>query len=128
MKQKINWSRYAGYECSSKGDRTYSALYAKLMDGRTIEEAYQLDVKGYRKYGNNASIGKGKAPLFQMTRKESYEKYLNLWKTWANENKINILILREYAKQNNNTLRDSFANTEINQARALCDILNTIEQ
>lgn len=28
-------------ECYSKGDRRFSALYAKLADGRTIEEVYQ---------------------------------------------------------------------------------------
>lgn len=36
------------YEVSSKGDKRFSAFYARLKDGRTIEEAYQLDVKGYR--------------------------------------------------------------------------------
>jgi len=44
------------FEVSSKassdsGGRIYSALYATLKDGRTIEEAYQLDVKGYRTKG-----------------------------------------------------------------------------
>ena len=38
------------YEVSSQGDTRFSALNAKLKDGRTIEEAYQLDVKGYRTY------------------------------------------------------------------------------
>lgn len=31
------------YECSSAGDRRFSALYAYLDDGRSIEEAFQLD-------------------------------------------------------------------------------------
>jgi hypothetical protein len=29
------------YEVSSRGDKRFSALYAKLSDGRTIEQAYQ---------------------------------------------------------------------------------------
>lgn len=51
------------YEVSSKGDKRFSAFYAKLSDGRSIEEAYQLDIKGYRKLGNNPMLGKGKPPM-----------------------------------------------------------------
>jgi hypothetical protein len=59
------WARHytGGYECSSSGDRRFSALSARLRDGRTIEEAYQLDLKGYRKYGNDWRLGKGKLPV-----------------------------------------------------------------
>jgi hypothetical protein len=42
-----------GYEVSTVGDKRFSALVAKLKDGRTIEEAYQLDVKGFRQLGND---------------------------------------------------------------------------
>lgn len=56
-----------GYEVSSFGDKRFSALNAKLSDGRTIEEAYQLDVKGYRKFGDLWKLGKGKAPLIPTT-------------------------------------------------------------
>ena len=47
----VTWAKSDpnGYEVSTKGDDRFSALRAKLNDGRTIEEAYQLDVKGYRK-------------------------------------------------------------------------------
>lgn len=65
---KYQWSRYPkhgkeNYEVSSKGDRRFSPLFAKLSDGRTIEEAYQLDIKGYRKFGNDWKLGKGKPPM-----------------------------------------------------------------
>lgn len=59
------WSRIAenNYEVSTKGDKRFSALLAELKDGRTIEEAYQLDIKGYRIVSNDWKIGKGKPPL-----------------------------------------------------------------
>lgn len=59
------WARYSdnSYEVSSAGDKRFSALYAKLKDGRTIEEAYQLDIKGYRSQGNDWRLGKGKPPI-----------------------------------------------------------------
>lgn len=51
-----DWSRKynGGYEVSSQGDKRFSALYARLKDGRTIEEAYQLDVKNFRGLGATA--------------------------------------------------------------------------
>lgn len=118
------WSRKEGYQVSSKGDTRFSALYAKLKDGRTIEQAYQLDVKGYRQFGDNFMLGKGKPPLTKMTEEELYASYLNLWKVWAGENSHLMNVLEQKAKENNYTLGDYFANTQNNQARALADILN----
>lgn len=43
----ITWARFGGYDCSTKGDRRFSALVAKMPDGRTIEQWYQCDVKAY---------------------------------------------------------------------------------
>lgn len=110
------------YEVSTKGDKRYSALVAKLKDGRTIEEAYQLDVKGYRVHGNDWTLGKGKPPLSTMSEKELYHKYKNLWITFFNENTN---LFKEISiKAQDTTLTDMFAKTNINQARAICDILN----
>jgi len=124
---KIDWSRYKkenknNYEVSSKGDKRFSALYAKLNDGRTIEEAYQLDVKGYRVQGNDWKLGKGKAPLNKMTKEESYQAYKSLWEQYLNENPD--LEKDLYQKAKGKTLTDQFATTDISQARALSDILN----
>jgi alkylated DNA repair dioxygenase AlkB len=44
------------YEVSTAGDTRFSALHAVLKDGRTIEEAYQLDIKGYRKYDKGDKV------------------------------------------------------------------------
>lgn len=114
------WSRYFknGYECSSKGDKRFSALYARLADGRTIEEAYQLDVKGYRKFGNDWRLGKGKPPLHPC---DTWKEYLALWIQWGKENPEMIEKLKEIKEI---PLTDMFASGPISQARALDYIRN----
>ena len=121
-----SWKRYGGYEVSSKGDKRFSAFYARLSDGRSIEEAYQLDVKGYRKFGNNPMLGKGKPPLNKNV--DTWKMYLDLWRKWAEENPRLIDELSKLAKPYGNILSDRFASTPINQARALACILNERER
>ncbi len=128
---KKEWARYApegkqAYEVSSVGDSRFSALNAKLKDGRTIEEAYQLDVKGYRQSGNDWRLGKGKPPLNPISKEELYQAYKALWQEWAKENPQLIQELAEKSK--GQVLTDRFANTEISQARALAEILNERQQ
>lgn len=120
----IGWARRSdnNYEVSTKGDARFSALNAKLKDGRTIEEAYQLDVKGYRTQGNDWKIGKGKAPLKQISKEQSWSEYKNLWKTYLNENPALEKDLRK--KSAGKTLTDMFASTDISQARALYELLS----
>ncbi len=115
------WARFDknGYELSSAGDKRFSALFARLPDGRTIEEAYQLDVKGYRRFGNDWRIGKGKRPLKPV---DSWKEYRALWFEWAVNNPELITDLRVRAA--GKVLTDRFASTPISQARALADILN----
>lgn len=116
------WSRYSedGYECSGAGDWRFSALFAQLSDGRTIEDAYQLDVKGYRVRGNNWRLGKGKPAL--LPNVDLWEEYLALWKRWALENPELIEDLAELA--DGRPLTDQYAVSPISQARALAQILN----
>jgi len=52
------------YEVSTAGDSRFSALNAKLKDGRTIEEAYQLDIKGYRTYKPGEKVDASNAGTF----------------------------------------------------------------
>jgi len=114
------WARYAanGYEVSSRGDRRFSALYARLDDGRTIELAYQLDVKGYRGLGaTDWRASKGRPPVAPMTRDELWLAYLALWQQWAAENPATIDDLCR--KSAGRVLTDRFASTPISQARAL---------
>lgn len=116
------YSRHEGYEVSSKGDRRFSAFYARMSDGRSIEEHYQCDVKGYDPGGTNWRLGKGKPPLDRSL--DTWQAYLALWKCWAEANPRLIDELRKRADENGRVLRDRFASTPVNQARALAAILN----
>lgn len=118
------WKRYGGYECSSKGDKRFSAFYARLKDGRTIEEAYQLDVKGYRKFGNNPMLGKGKPPLD--TTIDLLHEYVYLWRIWCCENPELLYTLKDIVDKYDGVLSDMFAKTPINQAHALSICLNEL--
>jgi hypothetical protein len=113
---KFTYSKTEGFEVSTRGDnfgKQFSALNARLKDGRTIEEAYQ-QAKG---------TGKGqpaKDPNF-----DYYGTYKSLWQQWSKENPGKIKELKNYLDKNNiTTLRDRFATTENRQDRALSEILN----
>jgi hypothetical protein len=122
--KKQEWARHSNnsYEVSSHGDKRFSALYAKLQDGRTIEEAYQLDVKGYRTQSNDWQFGKGKPPIRNITTEQQWNEYKQLWKTYLNENPVLFADLKDKAK--GKTLTDKFASTSVSQARALAEIIN----
>lgn len=116
---RFSWARSGGYEVSSAGDQRFSALFARLEDGRTIEAHYQCDVKGYQPGGSDWKLGKGKPPLRPVNL---WGEYLNLWKRWAAANPDLMRHLREAASTG--VLSDLFASTEVNQAHALATILN----
>lgn len=117
------WMRRGkGYEVSSKGDKRFSALNAKLSDGRTIEMHFQCDVKGYDPGGTDWRLGKGKKP--KDPEVDLWKEYLNLWRQWANENPDLIEQLKCLGAANNYTLTDMFASSTNSQARALAIILN----
>lgn len=125
----IIWSRFKGYELSSQGDKRFSAFNAILPDGRTIEQHYQCDVKGFDVGGMNWRLGKGKPPINGKSKDKLWEDYLNLWRVWS---KTNLQLLRELYiilrdnPQYNYCLSDRFATTDINQAHALSVILNEL--
>lgn len=118
----FTYARKGGYECSSKGDKRFSAFCAVLPDGRTIEQHYQCDVKGYQPGGTNWRLGKGKPPLDKS--KDMYIAYLALWENWALTHVDLMNELAAAAARNNGILSDMFASTPINQARALAELLN----
>lgn len=129
MNSLITWAgREAqyGYECSSLGDKRYSALYATMPDGRSIEQWYQCDIKGYDPGGHNWKLGKGKSPIFAYPNEDLFQMYPHLWKLWAVRNSSALVDLLQAARENNNQLKDSFASkrSPINQAHALSIILN----
>lgn len=112
------WSRYGGLECSSRGDMRFSALFALLRDGKSIEQHYQCGVKGYR----TIKAGKGLPPLSPV--KDLFGKYKALWKAYFD---INPGLLEEAAtlvKRHGNCFSDMFATSPISQARAIAMLLN----
>lgn len=149
------WARYAAdnetsYEISSAGDRRFSAINAELADGRSIEEAYQLDVKGYAQHPLIAAafvegktfkdiffdkklrdVFKGAPPLVDLDQDETesrnklFGEYMKLWREWATENPQLVQELANNAR--GKVLTDKFASTENNQARALATLLNEME-
>lgn len=122
---KISWTnKKKGYECSSEGDKRFSAFNAILEDGRSIEQHYQCDIKGYDPGGTNWELGKDKSPLNKDIK--LFPLYLNLWKQWFNigDNFKLIDELYQLATENDNFLSDKFAKTPVNQAHALSVIIN----
>ena len=121
--QAFTWKRKGGYEVSSKGDKRFSAFYAYLPDGCSVEYHYQVNIKGYV----SIQEGKGKPPVdLTTTREAQWRAYLGLWRVWAHSH---IPLMRELylkAKEKDYCLSDCFASTEINQARALSVILNEL--
>jgi hypothetical protein len=118
----FKWARRAnpGYECSSRGDNRFSAFYAILPDGNSIEYFYQTQIKLYP----SIQAGKGKPPLDPNV--DLWKEYLNLWRIWTNDN---LPLMREPYKSaiaNDYTLTDMFATSPVNQARALSVILNEL--
>lgn len=120
------WARKSNkvsIECSSVGIKELSALYAKLPSGRTIEEHYQCDVKGYDIGGTKWQLGKGKPPLKTYTGDDLYLAYLGLWQSYFMYNPH--LLLGIYST-GITILTDTFATTPINQARAIADCMNAV--
>jgi len=119
----VTYQRKGGYECSSVGDKRFSALYAIMPDGRYLESHYQCDVKAHSPGSNNWRLGKGKPPLD--TKIDLWQEYLRLWTIWTSLHPDLMDELRVKASENNNILSDCFSSTPVNQARALATILNS---
>ena len=97
------------YEVSSAGDKRFSAMYAKLPSGQTIETAYQT-LKG---------TGKGKPALDPNF--DYWGTYKGLWNEFFDANPAALTEIAE--KSSGKVLTDRFANTSNNQARAIHEIL-----
>lgn len=126
----LTWRRKLGYEVSTAGDSRFSALVALMPDGRSIEMHYQCDIKGYAPGGTNWRLGKGKPPLDRSV--PLYQKYYELWLEWSLIPK-NLPLLQELLERaalqsaldglSTISLCDRFATSEVNQARALVDVI-----
>lgn len=70
-------------ECSTKGDRRFSAFVARV-NGRSIEETYQAaKVFADGTTGLNWREAKGRTPV---NKEEVAKLYVSLWKTYINRN------------------------------------------
>lgn len=114
------WSRKKGYPVNSKGDKRFSPLYARL-GGRTLEAIYQCDIKGWEPGCNDWLKYKGRPPKDKDT--DTWGKYLDMYRHWADNNKELMNELRTHCADNDYELCDYFATTPTNQAHALCIIL-----
>lgn len=123
---RFSWAKKGGYECSSKGDKRFSAFYATMPDGRTLEQWYQCDVKGYDVGGTNWKLGKGKPSLKGQNPEELFLEYKSLWILWSKNHMEDLRDLYLKGKQFNYILSDMFANTPVNQAHALAELLNDL--
>jgi hypothetical protein len=87
-------------ECSSRGDKRFSAFYAKV-NGKTIEEQYQA-FKIFEGGLTNLSWreAKGKKAINQ---EEAFVFYKKLWKQYIQENPELLIVLK-----NANGLSDMF--------------------
>ncbi len=78
-------------ECSSKGDKRFSAFYAKV-NGKSIEEQYQA-FKIFEDGSTNLhwKQAKGKKAINQ---KEAQELYSKLWDQYIKENSDLLIVLK----------------------------------
>lgn len=108
-------------EVSTRGtkfSKQFSALNAKFKDGRSIEEVYQVDIKGYK----SIKEGKGKPPKNKkLNLQKEYDK---LWSKWIQENPTLVKDLKTLVTKNRANLKDSFAKPgTVNQAETLTRLL-----
>lgn len=108
------------YEISIDGDERFCPTLATLSDGRSVEEAFQLDVKGYRDLGNDWRQGVGK-PSRRHTV-DLWHEYKALWVCWSNENPGLIDSLATLAA--GKCLTNKYEVHQVSPTRALAEILN----
>jgi hypothetical protein len=122
---------------SGSPNKPLSALTMKLRDGRTIEEAYQLDIKGYRSAAeqnprwsgpNRYKMwmqGKRQPTLNGQTREQLEAEYKELWRNWFAENPDQF----ELAKRaiGNMTINDTKASPgSVSQSKVIRELLNEL--
>jgi len=70
-------------ECSSKGDKRFSAFYA-MVDGKSIEERYQA-YKVFPDGRSNLSWKEAKG-MFPVNMEQCRDYYAELWNTYIDDN------------------------------------------
>lgn len=97
-----------------------------MPDGRTIEQHYQCDIKGYCPGGTDWRAGKGKPPLD--TSIDLWSAYKALWRVWVRNHPDLLEELRAGTLEKKGVVSDLFGTTPITQARALAELLNETDR
>jgi len=137
----IKWSRIAGsnekgYEISFKGDdKRFCPNIARLNNGKTIDEVFLLDIKGYRAMGYTAEdlykkddqgkyLIKYNRPLNNITASEEYRMYKALWEQFFYENPS--LLRSLYKEAKGCVLTDQYARVDhaTEPIRVISEIIN----
>lgn len=112
------------YECSSKGDKNFSAFYARInkYDKKSIEYLYQVGIKGHK----SIKEGKGKAPKHtHYTKRDQLMMYRLLWFYYLQENTPLISKLQQVLRDGYR-LNDMFATKGgLNQATELNNLITS---
>lgn len=124
-----SWGQFSdgaeSFEVSTKGTqqgRQYSAFNARIKGrgNKSIEDIYQIDIKGGEKLAPGRYSMKGKLPE-GMTPDEAYETYKNLWREWFQENPRKLQEISELTQ--GKKITDQYASSNVSQARAIYEIL-----
>jgi hypothetical protein len=79
-------------ECSSKGDKRFSAFYAKI-NGKSIEEQYQASKKFAD--GSSGLHWKHAKGRYAINQEETKHLYSKLWDQYIHEHPELLLVLKE---------------------------------
>jgi len=97
----LKFGSFPFLECSSKGDKRFSAFYAKIRsrENKSIEEIYQSSKIFKTRHGNNFRYieywrdAKGLEPINKI---EIRKLYSNLWDEYFEENSQLLDIIKEF--------------------------------
>jgi len=107
-----SWSKFSGYDISKRGDSRFTPSSAILSNKKSIEENYNTNIILLKEKDSNIDL---------------WEEYLNLWRKWCFfRNDLTYQLLTE-VRSHNGILRDRYAKSDFNHARALSIILNEIQ-
>jgi hypothetical protein len=124
------WGRYSegqpSFEVSTKAEpagRAYSAFNARIKGrgNKSIEDLYQIDVKGGEKISPGRYTKKGSAYDGPLSHDELYGEYKNLWREFFAENPDKLTEIAELTR--GKKITDQFASSDISQARVIHEIL-----
>lgn len=91
----LKYGYFPFLECSSKGDKRFSAFYARIkcMDNKSIEEIYQCSKVVNGKKCKSWREGKGRVPENSEEMKGLYGK---LWRIYFKENPELLEVIKKY--------------------------------